>query len=187
MSMEDKQDAGTQTKKLVPIPVSPKACLWFAWADSPISGPEGEADTSYPTWVAAEEGASRVIVSVTNRDARWMHHPDSARASGPNGLDGSNGTPVVQRGLQNPSYKSSAYNSAYIEPLQSHLNKLVAMFEMDNAAPTLGSEATQLEVGEEETFDVPPGATRLFLGFHDGRHWTNNDGESMMVEITWVF
>ncbi|MEQ8784792.1 MAG: hypothetical protein RIC55_00770 [Pirellulaceae bacterium] len=185
--MKGKEQGETRILRRAVMNVSPKQSLWFAWSPNPIPGPEGEGESSRPQFDAVEDGASQVQLTVLDTSKRWRHHPSADRESGPNGLDGSQGIPDDARDLENQQYKSSNLNSDGIilsQPI--HLNKLVAIFEINNSAPTPNEPSSILEVGAAATLDLPLDATKIFLGFHDGRHWTNNEGEDMQVQIDWL-
>jgi hypothetical protein len=173
----------------ISVDVSAKCCLWFAWAPpaSPLSepegGPAGEDDTYRPVALPVPSAARSAALTVG--DGIWWHHDADGRRSGANGLDGTNGLPNDQRSLERQEYRSPNYNSEGITPLNAHLNKLVGIWEIGGQAPLASSPTDQVEIGQNPgSIAVPPGATKLFLGFHDGRQWTNNDG-SVSVALEW--
>jgi len=165
------------------VRVDAKHCLWFSWALPSVLGPEGEGSDSQPGHIDVD-GASMVQIAQRDSSQKWRHHPSSDRESNANGLDGTDGTPLDVRGLENPGYQSAAYNSEGILPITTNLNKLVGIFEFGNAIPTSENPTSQLEIGAGPTeLTVPEGATKLFLGFHDGREWTNNE-KSIDFDVT---
>lgn len=165
------------------VSVTAKQSLWFAFVTdtASLSGPEGEDSTSVPAKVAIDAGFVNVSLHV-NEPGEWWHvNADSSR-SGPNGLDGLGGVKKDERGLENAAYKSSTYNSEDIAEITAPLNKLVAMFDVKESG-----EFKQYPVGVGPTsIDFPSGATTMYLGFHDGREWSNNGGDEMDVHYTFA-
>jgi hypothetical protein len=152
--------------------VSAKHSLWFSWAGdlTATHGPEGEDDNTYKPQFVSVAGASTVSVTVQSGTHVWAHHPTPDRESGPEGL------PDVL-GLENSLYQHAKYQSEFLNPITTNLNKCVGVFEINNAPPAMGTERDQVEIGAGTNFDpLPAGATKFFIGFHDGRHWTNNTG-----------
>jgi len=181
---DDVQFRGTcQPSATVDVPAT--SCLWFAWASpaSAIQGPEGETDTHRPQVLIVPQGSQSVALSVS--DGIWWHVKADKRRSGADGLNGSGDLPDDKRNLENDAYCSADFKSEGIKPLKTHLNKLVGIWEIDGQAPTAESKADQRILGQNPgSLTVPTGATRLFLGFHDGRHWINNGG-SVSVTADW--
>lgn len=149
-------------------------CLWFAWAPGGLIGPEGETTGStYDPLAIDITNAVTVEITASPSDT-WSHHPGNT--SNAAGL----GTSI---GLENPAYRSTNYNSERIVPRTTNLNKLVAMQGFDEP-PT--AEVLQEEIGLSRVLNITNGHTRLFLGFHDGREWTNNNGEvNIAITITY--
>ncbi len=161
----------------VTVAVTAKMCLWFAWAGTVTNGPYGENGVGYtPIGLEPIEGATSVKLSAYG--GPWRHHPSTNNESGPNGLS-------ATRSLENQGYKSPTYNSDDIEPIDTNLNKLLAMWEFNQGPPTEQAPATQLAIGDGTTLTVPENASKLFLGFHDGYEWSNNDGV-VLVEVEWI-
>lgn len=186
---DEKKEQGAGTLRIlrrVNLTIRAKHCLWFSWTPMTISGPEGEDESSRPEFDAVEEGADTVRIRATDTTQVWRHHPDASRESGANGLDGTGGIPNAPLGLENPAYKDSSLNSDGINELTTHLNKLVAIFEIQGAAPTSTAPQDQLVVGAGPTeLSIPAGATKIFIGFHDGRHWINNEGH-IDILMEWI-
>jgi hypothetical protein len=155
------------------IAVSAKSCLWFTWADEGLDGPEGETvNDVYRPHAINISGIRRFIVRAIGPNDQWWHHP--GKVSGAEGIDDS-------RNLENENYKSAQYNSQKIRKLKARLNLLVGLVGRDTAP---ASEVDQEPIGLEREITVNDAAdNRLFLGFHDGRHWTNNGGSGVNVEI----
>lgn len=190
-SNKPKPEKSTVIKR-VEIKVLATQCLWFAWADPGFPGVEGESDTAAyrPYEVPAEKGATSVrITAATTAQDKWRHDPDPGRESGANGLNGTGGIPNDQRGLENPNYRREAeLHSLYLQELTTHLNKLVGVMESNDSAPTSENPYNQLPIGASylvEGDEFPANATRLWLGFHDGREWSNNQG-SITVTVEWI-
>lgn len=109
----------------------------------------------------------------------WTHGPCCA----PTGPEG--------KGV--PEATKAQYGIFGISLLTANLNMLVGVF-LDSSAPVPGAEPAALSTvaGDDMTTPllaqsfaigaslegivVPTGATRLFLGMHDGFEWTNNSG-----------
>lgn len=183
---KDEGQGNIRILRRVNLTIRAKHCLWFSWTPMTISGPEGEDETSRPEFDAVEDGADTVRITATDTSQKWRHHPDASRESGAGGLDGTGGIPNDSRGLENSAYKDSSLNSDGINELTTHLNKLVAIFEIQGAAPTPTSPQDQHIVGAGPTsLSIPAGASKIFIGFHDGRHWTNNDGH-IDILLEWI-
>jgi len=161
------------------VTLTAKQCIWFSWVPSgSFTGPEGESGVAYrPFQLDVSEISS---IKVRQLSGSWGHSPDAARQSGADGLNGSGFPPLPNdsRSLENNAYKSSTYNSANIQPINTNLNKLVGMLGIDS-----GTTASQFIVGSWSNIVVPIGTKWLFLAFHDGHQWTNNQGE-ISVELT---
>ena len=112
-------------------------------------------------------------------DGQWMHTPSGG--TGPGGIDGNSRT------------TAAAYQLFGISGMAADLNTLVGVFLSDtipdpSSTPPLLSNlagddmsnpdiAQTFAIGESlSDIIVPVGATRLFLGMHDGREWINNSG-----------
>jgi len=165
------------------VDVSAKQSLWFAFVTDTVSfeGPEKEDATSIPAKVAIDDGFVNVTIQV-NEPGEWWHVNANSSRSGPNGLDGNGGVKKDERGLENEAYKNATYNSGDIGKVTAPLNKLMAMFDVKE-----NGEYKQYPVGEGPTsIDFPGGSTTMFLGFHDGRQWTNNGGDEMDVHYTFA-
>ncbi len=175
----------------VTVDVSSKHCLWFAWwtTSPPTKGPEEEDDSSKPIGIPIPQEPpvpSKVLIEATDPTQVWRHHPADGKQSGADGIS-------VARGLENGGYKSDSFNSNWIElPGAINLNKAVAIFEVNGLAPTQSAPQTQKEVGSNATLTIPENATKLFLGFHDGRQWTNNENpvtssaEIITFRVSWL-
>ena len=111
-------------------------------------------------------------------DGEWNHTPSGGTGPGGNG---------------NPRTTAAAYQLFGISGMAADLNTLVGVFLSDaipdpNSTPPLLSDlagddmsnpdiAQTFAIGESlSDIIVPVGATRLFLGMHDGREWINNSG-----------
>ena len=179
----------TMTSPTTTVSVSAKCCLWFAWAptgSAALKDPENEGlvDAHRPIGVPVPPGSTSVTITAAasgTPDRRWRHDPAAGAASGPNGLNGSDGTPVNIKGLEVGGYQHANYGSDSITPLTTHLNKLVAMVE-DNWGPT---PQQPTPVGASATIALTANSTRVFLGMHDGRQWSNNSGD-IVVTLTWT-
>ncbi|ADB14966.1 hypothetical protein Psta_0271 [Pirellula staleyi DSM 6068] len=146
-------------------------CLWFAWAPEGVAGPDGETvNNTYRPIAIDIEGAVSLEITANPADL-WWHHPGNSSNAG--GLND-------ERGLENSAYRSATYQSENILPLTARLNELVSM-QGTQDIPT--SEVIQERVGLGCVQNVGADMTRLFLGFHDGRQWTNNGG---LVRVTVV-
>ena len=152
--------------------IKAKYCLWFAYAPSNIDGPEGEkTDSNYMPLEVDLTNVAELTVTATPADM-WSHHP---------GNDSNAGGINDERNLENEAYKSATYNSENIGKLKARLNLLVGLLGDENP-PTV--EREQIEIGLEKDISIDNvNDTRLFLGFHDGRQWSNNSG-AVRVTIT---
>ena len=138
-------------------------CLWFAYAPDDIAGPEGETTNS--TYKPLEIDLTNVaeLTVTASPDDKWWHHPGND--SGAEGI-------ADERNLENEAYKSATYHSTNIAKLETRLNLLVGLLGDENP-PTV--EREQIKIGLEKTITIDnANDTRLFLGFHDGRQWSNN-------------
>jgi hypothetical protein len=170
--------------KRTPYTISAKHCLWFAWATGGFPGPKGELEAeSKPPFDTRPLNATQVTITVLDANQRWGHNADPGRASGANGLDGSGGIPNDSRGLEMQEYKSATFNSLFIDPINTHLNKMLFMLETDGV-PTAQHPGEQLPV--RSGIPIPAAnATRIFIGMHDGHEWKNNDGV-IQVTVEWA-
>jgi len=119
----------------------------------------------------------------------WMHTPSlTPNGTGPEGINNNSRT------------TAAAYQLFGISGMAAELNMLVGVFLSDdlpdpsNPPPLLSALdgddmsnpllAQTFAIGESlSDIVVPDGATRLFLGMHDGREWINNSG-SVTATIT---
>jgi hypothetical protein len=149
------------------FPVSAKCCLWFTWAADGLNGVEHEDPVELYRPVEVDvENISEVTVSVDSSD-QWSHHPGNlSNAGGINDV----------RGLENAGYRDAKYNSLKIKPLSARLNLLVGMVTTKDPPVPAAPDVDQIEIGLGKTITINDiTAERLFLGFHDGRHWFNNE------------
>lgn len=170
---EQRRPAIKLEKTVTTSTVGAKYCLWFTWAPEGIDGPEGEiVDSDYRPLEINVEGIQKVKITAVPTD-EWSHHPGNTSNAG--GIDD-------VRGLENAAYRSAQYNSENIEPLIARLNLLVGLLGSETP-PT--SSVSQIEIGLEKVISIDNIAdTRLFLGFHDGRQWSNNGGHvNVTIEI----
>lgn len=139
------------------------------------SGDLSDADT-LPT--ALDITGLGPVISIS-AGGNWTHGPCCA----PTGPEG--------KGVSELSHPQ--YGIFGISLLTADLNMLVGVF-LDNSLPSLGVTPASLSTvgGDDMTMPllsqsfaigtglsniiVPVGATRLFLGMHDGFEWTNNTG-----------
>ena len=163
------------------ITVSGKSCVYFA-GQTTLNGETfgwNETDVSIPPCIKVCSW-STVSISATGL---WTHTSSSNPEdwSGPGGKAGSEKT-------------QDQYDDLGISLLTTGLDTLVGVFLTDDPPD---SEATPAELSTVTTtpalqqafiigasladITVPDGATRLFLGHHDGYEWSNNQGE---VEVT---
>jgi len=166
------QHAAEQT-----VTVSAKNCVMFAWAPEGYIGPEikpelerESGDLYRPIRVQVPTNATSVVISA---QGSWTHHPPlgGPETSGPNGRGRIEET--------RSAYQDAAYGSQNIPLPNTNLNRLIALRQPDPDTP--GSIDL---LGEAETFLDVDGDTKLFLGFHDGYHWANNEGE-VTVTLRW--
>ena len=152
-----------------------KACLWFAW-ETTISGPEGEVGDDYAPHSIDLTDVESISISV-GEDDLWAHHPSADSpdcASNANGRD-------REVGLQNPDYQNYI-GASYIDVLTTKLNTLIGMWQYGDGPPiTEAQRTTPFRIGTSWSGVIPANATALFLGFHDGREWTNNEGSVMVT------
>ena len=162
------------------IAVPGKACVYFA-GQTTLTSDFGYDETvaSLPPYI---DVCSWSTVSITAAGL-WTHtsSPYPEDWSGPGGKVGSEKT-------------QEQYDDLGISLLTTGLDTLVGVFLTDDPPD---SEATPAELTTVTTtpalqqafiigagladITVPDGATRLFLGHHDGYEWSNNQGE---VEVT---
>lgn len=171
-------------------PVDAKHCLWFCWSDPSRVGPENEGDpvndtvpfTAYkPQAVEGFTEEDDITVKLLDPTQQWTHHMNPEGGgfyTDPGGRD-------VTRSLQTDGYQNNQYGSTGIQRLTARLNELVYMWEYGEADPV--GDGMQYALGHDlvsnggsYTFAVSTGAKKLFFGFHDGRHWTNNDGRIVL-------
>jgi hypothetical protein len=176
----------------VTITVSGKDSIYFAGRSSPIPIPSGRTASDYwgdltdpdviPGFVDIT-GFGGTIVSIT-ATGLWSHTPfpsSDADGYGPNNMT------------------NAPYGDFGISLVNAPLDTLVGVF-LDDSTPVPGTEPAVLIAGVHdmtspllqqgfvigsslENITIPTGATRLFLGLHNGYEWTNNSG-SMTVTLT---
>lgn len=145
------------------------------WSVGDYYGDVADTDT-IPSFVDVTALGSMIDISATGL---WTHGPCCA----PTGPEG--------KGVAETS--QDRYGIFGISLLTADLNMLVGVF-LDDLEPMLGSvpDSLSTEDGDDmtspllrqafaigaglENLTVPDGATRLFLGMHDGFEWTNNSG-----------
>jgi hypothetical protein len=161
--------------------VDATCCLWFAWAPSAPPappGPYGEAiDSHRPVGLLVPVGARTVSITA---QGTWRHNPSDECASDANGR--TNAPPEAEK----PEYHN--YGAGPKPGGTLPLNMLVGFWEIGGAARAACPDelADELAIGSSWLdHEVPDGATRLFLGFHDGFEWNNNSG-AVQATITWA-
>ena len=183
--------ASTSAQASVITTVYAKDSVHFAGLTSPIPVPPGQTAGDYygdltdpdviPSYIDLSV-FSGPLLDITAA-GEWNHSVDASKASGPEG-----------RGFQQATY--SQYEYFGIGGLDADLNMLVGVFtNAIGPAPTrapaglsLGDDMTTPLVNQAFAIGaslsnvvIPAGATRLYLGMHDGFEWTNNSGS---VEVT---
>lgn len=147
------------------------------------SSPNGRiAASTIPPWVGLPPGATRVSISATGI---WGRGPCDPHVN-PDGWVG------------NPASAHDEYDDLGISHLQSCLSHALVGVFLGNEPPVSGSAPPILVCGTSDMttpalqqqfligsiltdVQIPTGATRLFLGFHDQSGWFNNDGDTMIV------
>ncbi|QDU95054.1 hypothetical protein [Lignipirellula cremea] len=161
------------------VAVTAKACIWyFGVAPGSIAGPYGEGAASQPIAFPITPGATSVQVTAAGG---WRK-----RGGGP--LFGPNGNPSDHNALV-PCNNGNCGKWYDLEPtpgghpiekIDGNKGLLVGVWDA-----TEGTFYPQHPIGEKWGADqIPAGATNLYLGFHDGFQWTNNDG---LVRVKVVF
>jgi hypothetical protein len=160
-----------------------------------IYGPAGNVATPVPSVAVGGAPSFRFDVSGEVR-----HGPDPIYASD-RGADGKSFD--VQARINAPG--ESFGKSGLFAPLNAHIGVfLPAILTDDPLAPTLSFETAasrnfrrlapdlgqvffigdgRTDGGTLQVFDVPQGATRLWLGVHDAFEWNDNDGSYSVAAI----
>jgi hypothetical protein len=178
----DKIFAGKSANSFTQV-VKATQAVWFAWAPADFLGPFGEAGTDYvPAGLAVPTDAAGLTISA---QGSWRHDPSYTEASGPDGLNGYGGIPNEPSGLGDPRYQDAQYQSAGIDTLTTFLNQLLGIWELNDGPPAATAARPQLPIGGNFfTSNIPTGATRFFLMFHDGFQWNNNSG-TVTAAVSW--
>jgi len=176
---KNKKRPNEGTAQTVKVPA--QACLWFAWAtdnelgtrDAP-QGPFDEFAPDYrPVAVDVPAGAARLHVTA---DGTWSHKESK---SGPDGIR-------EAMPLKTPDYKGKLFRGTEaIRDVKAPLNTLVGMWQIGNGVPSQANSVVPFVIGSEmKDVEVPTGAQKLYLGFHDGQEWSDNTGH-VKAAIRW--
>jgi hypothetical protein len=190
-------EASTQTT----VNVSGKSTVYFAGRTSaeltPIAAFWGYTDAlSHPNFWGdlggANGGISPTAIDITSfgnlisitAEGAWSHE-SPPNWTGPEGKG-------------RPEVSGSQYGIFGVSLVEAQLNSLVAVF-LSNDVPDPSATLVGLLSGDDMTtpelnqafvigsglggIQVAAGATRLYLGFHDGYEWSNNSG-SVTATIT---
>jgi hypothetical protein len=184
--------AASSAMASVTIGVAGEDCIYFAGQSSPIGVPLGRLASDYwgdltdadviPSFVDIT-GFGGTILSIT-ATGLWSHTP----------IPGTDADGYGSNMLSN-----APYGDFGISLVNAPLNSLVGVF-LDNTMPVPGTEPASLTAGVDvmtspllqqgfvigsslENIVIPFGATRLYLGLHNGYEWTNNSG-AMTVTLT---
>lgn len=169
-------------RRVVTVPAT--ACLWYAWAtDGELGnaengrGPFEESVAHRPVSIAVPPGVSTVSITATGN---WRHDPADNTASNPDGKSNDS------RKLERPGYRGPAVRgSQAIKDIETNMNKLVGLWQIGQRVPSKPNSVVPIEIGSNYCDrKVPKGATRLYLGMHDGYEWSNNSGK-VKAEIIW--
>ena len=176
------------------ISVSGKETVHLAGLSSPISVPSGFSESDYfgdltdvntiPQFV---DVTGLYIISIS-ASGTWGHGPNLT--SGPEGRGFTDAGTLIQY----EEFGIAILNNA-------DLNLLLGAFT-DSTGPSLGNAPSRLTVGSDDmtmpglnqafgigaslaNIMIPIGATKFYLGLHNGFEWTNNVG-SVSVDISAV-
>ncbi|MEM7391373.1 MAG: hypothetical protein AAF492_03415 [Verrucomicrobiota bacterium] len=153
------------------VTVSSQACIYFAWADSSATGPYGEDVGACKPVIVDVEPDDEITISASPSD-EWSNGSEEYMWANADGRDEPLGT--------NNAYSSPNYNSENINPNTARVCKLVGVFEENGAQPV--SMIDVINIGLSNVLIAPASATKLFLGFHDGFEWSNNE-DSIQVTV----
>jgi len=190
----------TATVNLVTeVTVDAKNCLHFAWAPNPVADPNsGEfklvgPDVSgrqwgnkreegleyHPVELVVPEGASQLQLSIVG-ETKWRNCAEEENDGSCTSDEMGRSRTVTTKG----EYQHQDYRSEAIPRVDANLCMLVGLW--GDVDPISGSpDANRIaKIADGTTWNVYPGATRLFLGFHDGYEWNNNSGQCR-VSLTW--
>lgn len=176
----DAVDFTAQQKESFEVVVSAKHCIWLAWAPPEHPDPpfeeRGPVYQPSPIAVPTDKSITHVTI-VANPDDQWAHHsPAGNRKSDAAGLVND------QRNLERSGYQSEDLRSKNIVGTKLPLNMLVTLLGINP-----NTRATEIGVGLSKTLPLDVDGQRptsLFLAFHDGHQWTNNNGE-VSVTVSW--
>jgi hypothetical protein len=159
--------------------VSARACLWFAFAADGLPGPgpanDREDDTANhrPVSFVVPANADQVTIEATGN---WSHY-GAVGGNDTSDADGMNPSTA----LELAGYRSGTYLSETIADLDEKVNTLIGMWVDVDAAP-IGSP---FAIGKGPTaLSISDTVRKLFLAFHDGKRWHNNQGQ-VAVTLDW--
>jgi hypothetical protein len=176
------------------VVVRAEYCVHFAWATGSttiqMQGPNvpGRAKPQekelnfdhHPVEIFVPSGKNTLTFSV-NSTTRWGHCGTTACESDENGKVKPDGT--VKNFTTHAKYSDAVYNSEHIPSIKTNLCHLVGYWCGDTP-PTVADADRIVIYGSQPNWPVPPGCTRLYLGFHDGVEWNNNHG-TCEVDLDW--
>ncbi|MFO0901255.1 MAG: hypothetical protein U0836_27835 [Pirellulales bacterium] len=175
------------------VAVPATSCVFFAGKTTPVPLPPGRLAADYfgdltdertiPFFIGLKGAEPTIGVSASGL---WAHGTDPSLISGPDGRH----DPTSLFTSFEP------YADFGISRLTADINTLMGVFTTDNG-PLAGQAPPPLAIGQDmkhpllnQSFAIgseltgifiPAGATRLYLGLHDGGEWNNNQNQLSVV------